>query len=232
MSGKTASFFLVIMLALLGGVFLSGFETDLAEADVLVTPTLNASAWNYLPVVHGQTKGPTTTPLPPIPTRTPFPSLTPTSTQTPTIANTPANTAEAPTATPTNTPTATSPPETADTGDVRITEILFDGAVPNVESDEYVEIRNYDNRIIQLIGWKLHDEGVKHTYTFPTYAMQPGEVCRIYTNENHPEWCGLNWGNGNAIWNNDGDEATLKDSSGVVIDICSYSGSGTKVDCG
>ena len=241
MSGKIASFLLAILIAILGGVFLSGFGTYLAEADVLVTPTLYASAWNYLPIVRGQTQGPTTTPLPPLPTLTPFPSLTPTptntatatgtATQTPTATNTPTNTAEAPTATPTNTPTATSPPETSDTGDVRITEILFDGAVPNVESDEYVEIQNFDDKIIRLGGWKLHDEGVKHTYIFPSYSMKPGEVCRVYTNENHPEWCGFNWGNGSAIWNNSGDEATLKDGFGKVIDTCSYSGSGTRVDC-
>ena len=108
---------------------------------------------------------------------------------------------------------------------------MFDGAVPNVESDEYVEIKNFDNRVIRLGGWKLHDEGVKHTYIFPSYTMQPGQVCRVYTNENHPEWCGLNWGNGSAIWNNNGDEATLLDSSGAVIDTCSYSGSGTKKIC-
>ena len=119
----------------------------------------------------------------------------------------------------------------SDTGDVRITKIFFDGAVPQVESDEYVEIENFENRIIRLGGWELHDAGQTHTYTFPSFAMNPGQVCRVYTNENHPEWCGFNWGNGSAIWNNSGDEATLKDSSGTVIDTCSYSGSGPTASC-
>jgi len=100
-----------------------------------------------------------------------------------------------------------------------------------VESDEYVEIENYDNKIVRLGGWKLHDSGQIHTYTFPNYNMEPGETCRVYTNENHPEWCGFNWGNGSAIWNNSGDEATLKDGSGTVIDSCSYDGSGDTAYC-
>jgi predicted ATPase with chaperone activity len=52
--------------------------------------------------------------------------------------------------------------------------------------------------------------------------MQPGDVCRIYTNENHPEWCGFNYGSGSAIWNNSGDTATLKDGNGTLIDEYGY----------
>jgi competence protein ComEC len=149
-----------------------------------------------------------------------------------TATNTPTATPKPPTSTPraTNTPTATSAPP-AGTGDIQITEILFDGAVPRSEADEYVEIKNFDNKVVQLKGWKLQDKDQNHTYTFPLYGMKPGETCRVYTNQNHPEWCGFNWRNGSAIWNNDGDTATLKDSSGKVIDTCSYTGNGTKVRC-
>ena len=244
MSGKKANLFLVILIMVLGGSFLSAFGTDLVEANPLATPSLTASAWNYLPIVRGQLPGPTFTPGPPLPTATESPAFTPSPTNTatatgqaPPATDAPTNTPKPPTETPTNTPkpsdtpTATAQPEPSNTGDVRITEIFFDGAVYRVESDEYVEIKNFDNKVIKLKGWKLHDEGVIHTYTFPAYDMQPGEVCRVYTNENHPEWCGLNWGNGSAIWNNDGDEATLKDGSGKEIDTCSYSGSGTTKNC-
>lgn len=134
-----------------------------------------------------------------------------------------------PTATPL--PTATAAP--VDTGDVRITAIFFDGEVFQFESDEYVEIKNFDTKPINLNGWRLHDEDEIHKFTFPAYTIQPGEICRIYTNEDHPDWCGLNWGNNKAIWHNDnGDEVTLIDSQGQIIDTCPYpAGGGPLADC-
>jgi hypothetical protein len=54
-------------------------------------------------------------------------------------------------------------------------------------------------------------------FTFPSHVMGPGEVCRIYTNEDHPEWCGFNYGSGSAIWNNGGDCADLRDSHGESV---------------
>ena len=265
MTPRKGRTFLLIVVVLLVGTFLATLGAGLAEADPLVTPTLIASAWNYLPVVRGAQLGPT--PLPPIP----LPTFTPG----PTATSSPTSTAAAQV-----TATQTTPPQVrpqlplpirqcrpirrrirrhrnhlplprsrprqhpgqpthrqphqrppAGTGDIQITEILFDGAVPRSEADEYVEIKNFDNKIVQLKGWKLQDKDQNHTYTFPLYSMKPGEICRVYTNQNHPETCGFNWGHGSAIWNNDGDTATLKDGSGKVIDTCSYTGSGTKVRC-
>ena len=49
-------------------------------------------------------------------------------------------------------------------------------------------------------------------------VMLPGQVCRIYTNEYHPECCGFNYGSGSAIWNNTGDCAYLRDGQSTLID--------------
>jgi len=151
------------------------------------------------------------------PTRTATPTRTPTKTvtRTPTITATPTST-RTPTRTPT--PTATSPPST--TGDVRITYIFVDGA-GSQEPDEYVQIRNYDTRSIQLSGWTLRDEA-NHVFTFPSHVMQPDQVCRVYTNEYHPEWCGFSYNSGLAIWNNGGDCAYLRDSMGTTVDTYCY----------
>jgi len=143
------------------------------------------------------------------PTRTPTKTTTPTRTTTPT-----------PTATPTRTPTSTNTPPPATTGDIRITDIFYDGA-GSKEPDEYVQIRNYDTRSIRLNGWILRD-GANHVFTFPSYLMPPGQVCRIYTNEHHAEWCGFSYGSSSAIWNNGGDCAYLKDSAGTLIDTYCY----------
>ncbi len=107
------------------------------------------------------------------------------------------------------TPTATNTPSLPDnTGDVVIIDIFVDGAGSS-EPDEYVEIRNDDTSSIQLQGWTLRDEA-NHVFTFPSFVMAPDQVCRVYTNENHPTWCSFNYGSGSAIWNNSGDCAYLR----------------------
>jgi hypothetical protein len=52
--------------------------------------------------------------------------------------------------------------------------------------------------------------------------MTAGQRCRVYTNEDHPEHCGLNWRSGSGIWNNGGDKAELRNASGHLIDHKCY----------
>ena len=104
-----------------------------------------------------------------------------------------------------------------------IRDIFYDGVVGTSEPDEYVEIRNDDNIPIQLNNWTLSD-AASHIFTFPSFIMDPGKVCRIYTNEYHPDWCGFSYGSGSAIWNNTGDTAYLKDANGTLINEYSYYG--------
>lgn len=101
-----------------------------------------------------------------------------------------------------------------------IVYIFYDGTGSR-EPDEYVVIRNDDTRSIQLAGWTLRDIA-NHVYTFPNFVIQPGQTCRVYTNEYHPEWCGFNYENGWAIWNNSGDCAYLRNSAGAEIDSYCY----------
>jgi hypothetical protein len=56
------------------------------------------------------------------------------------------------------------------------------------EPDEYVEIHNAGRAAVQLASGTLRDES-NRTFTFPVFAMQPGQTCRVYTNEYHPQWC-------------------------------------------
>ena len=151
----------------------------------------------YLPVVV-RNWPPTPTPVPPTNTPTTVP----------------------PTATPTTAPpTSTPPPGTS--GVINIIDIFYDGVKGSQEPDEYVAIRNDDTQSIQLAGWTLRDVA-NHVFTFPSFVMVPGQVCRVYTNENHPEWCGFNYSSGSAIWNNSGDTAYLRDSGGNLVDTYSY----------
>ena len=128
-----------------------------------------------------------------------------------------------PTPDPTNPPEPTSqptqvPPPTI--GRLAITGVFADGTGSS-EPDEYVEFRNDDTAAIQLEGWTLRDNG-NHIFTFPALLIQPAQVCRVYTNQDHPETCGLSYGSATAIWNNGGDCAILKDPTDSEISRLCY----------
>jgi endonuclease YncB( thermonuclease family) len=107
---------------------------------------------------------------------------------------------------------------------VQITYIFYDGLVPNVESDEYVEITNLGDQPRDLTGCVLIDidEGYP-SFTFPSYILAPGESIRVYTNEYHPEWGGFSFEYSQAIWNNtEPDVAVLYDNQGNILSQMSY----------
>lgn len=133
-------------------------------------------------------------------------------TPTPTLTKTPIP--------PTLTPTPTKTPTQIPVIDINIISIFANGSGAN-EPNEYVAIRNDGNVAVQLFNWTLSDEA-NHVFTFPSFNIQPNQTCRVYTNENHPEWCGFNYGSGTAIWNNGGDCATLKNSGSQLVDQLCY----------
>ena len=59
-------------------------------------------------------------------------------------------------------------------------------------------------------------------FVFPDFELQPGQQCRVYTNEYHPEYCGFSFGSGKALWNNGGDCGHLYDSNGVEVSTYCY----------
>jgi len=128
------------------------------------------------------------------------------------------------TLTPTPTPTLTPTPEPTKAVNVQISRIFYDGQVPRVESDEYVEITNLGNEPVDLAGWMLKDisEGYP-SFTFPSYVLQPSKSVRVYTNEIHPEYGGFSFGSGTAVWNNsDPDTAVLYNAKGQEVSRKSY----------
>ena len=137
----------------------------------------------------------------------------------PTTATTTVSTTTAATTTTTTAPITT----TAGTK-VQITKIFYDGVVPTVESDEYVEITNQGSTSVDLKGWVLKDvsEGYP-SFTFPSYVLQTGSIIRVYTNEVHAESGGFRFGSGKAVWNNSSpDMAALYNLQGQEVSRKSY----------
>jgi len=84
-------------------------------------------------------------------------------------------------------------------------------------SDEYIAIKNTGSTAVNLSGWRLWSKG-NQWYTFPNITLQPGQSISIHSG---PKATGIVWTR-KYVWNNNGDEAILYDSSGNIIDRYSY----------
>ena len=83
--------------------------------------------------------------------------------------------------------------------------------------DEWVRISNTGSSPVSLNGWKIEDEGNKHTYTFQPYTLNAGTTTTVFTGKGTSSAIELYWQLDDPIWNNDGDKAYLYDNSGKLI---------------
>lgn len=89
-------------------------------------------------------------------------------------------------------------------------------------NDEWVRIANAGNDTVELGGWTLADEA-GHTYTFPADAtLAPDANVTVHTGEGNDTAGHRYWGRDQAVWNNAGDQATLRDDGGALVDEESY----------
>ncbi len=103
---------------------------------------------------------------------------------------------------------------------VQISAINFDAPGNDHQNlnGEWVKITNGDTTPVSMTGWTISDEGNKHTYRFPTFSLDAGATITVYTGSGRNTGNELYMGYGQAIWNNNGDTATLIDGNGGVID--------------
>lgn len=111
---------------------------------------------------------------------------------------------------------------------IRITKIVYDPSGPDYTSNhqlnaEYVTLHNTGNHRKNLRHWVLKDRS-GHRYRFSRFKLGPNKYVRIHTGSGRNDRHDLHWGQGNFVWNNDGDRATLKNRSGNRVDRCGYSG--------
>jgi hypothetical protein len=93
---------------------------------------------------------------------------------------------------------------------------------------EYVTITNTGTTTRTLTGWTVRDLA-NHVYTIPSFKLGPGKSVRLHTGKGTNTSTDLYWGKGWYVWNNTGDKATSRDSSGALKDTCTWGdGSGIK----
>ena len=83
--------------------------------------------------------------------------------------------------------------------------------------DEWVKVTNKGSSPVSLGGWKIEDEGSKHTYIFPSYTLDTGSTVTVYTKKGTNSATELYWGSSSPIWNNDGDTASICDNNEQLV---------------
>jgi len=107
------------------------------------------------------------------------------------------------------------------TGNAVIDEVMYNPAGDDVLG-EYVLIRNSDPGTIDMTGWQLYDVGPNYTYTFPPFTLAPGAAVRVWTGIGMDDGANLYWDRQQAVWNNEGDVATLVRADQSFVDEYRY----------
>lgn len=103
---------------------------------------------------------------------------------------------------------------------VRITHIEYNPPGDDVQG-EYVEIQNQGENTQALTNWTLSDQA-GNTFTFPEFLIGSGQFVKVWTKAGSNDSQNLYWGRNQAVWNNDGDCAYLKDHNGGLISTYCY----------
>ena len=119
-----------------------------------------------------------------------------------------------------STPTPVTPmPVTPTPASVTITTIDYDPPGDDVVG-EYAVIRN-GGSAVTMSGWTLRDLA-NNTFTFPAFTLAAGAEVRVWTRAGGNDTANLYWGRSQAVWNNTGDTAILRDAGGTEVARYSY----------
>lgn len=95
-------------------------------------------------------------------------------------------------------------------------QICFDPEGTDLQR-EHALLRNGAATTLDLAGWTIEDAARRpHRYRFPSLALLPaGAELRLWTGRGTDDARNLYWGRRQAVWNNSGDTAILRDPEGV-----------------
>ena len=117
----------------------------------------------------------------------------------------------------------------AATSPVVIHEIYYNSPGPDRGSKaslnaEWIQLYNRTGHAISLAHWTLRDAARRaHIYTFGSYQLKAHGYVKIHTGHGTNGPANRYWDHSWYIWNNTGDTATLRNSSGAAQSRCAYS---------
>lgn len=94
---------------------------------------------------------------------------------------------------------------------------LYVGAPREQPNQEYVKITNSGKTSVNLKGWKIKDEGARHTYTFSSYTLKSKASVTLRSGKGKNSGSTLYWNKYSFIWNNEGDTAYLYNAQGKLV---------------
>lgn len=98
---------------------------------------------------------------------------------------------------------------------------------------EYITVTNTTTKAINIGGYRVQDDGAKHVYVIPKgFTLGAKKSVVIRSGQGRNTSTTLYWGQAvrglkpasrnNFVWNNSGDTATLKNTTGATIHTCKY----------
>ena len=90
---------------------------------------------------------------------------------------------------------------------------------------EYVVIKNLGTTARALTGWTVRD-AQNHVYKFGTFTLGAGKSVVLLTGKGTNTSVTRYWLLGWHVWNNTGDKAYLRTSTGAVMDYCAWTANG------
>lgn len=132
-------------------------------------------------------------------------------------------------------PAATMAPADAAVGKpVDIVKIRYDlpgndGSGNRQYVQEFIQLRNVSGRPVNLTGYRVQDDGAKHTFAFPrNFVLGAGKTVEVHSGKGRATGSIQYWNTTSFVWNNDHDRATLRDGRGKVLETCGYVGTYAK----
>ena len=102
---------------------------------------------------------------------------------------------------------------------VTISQIVFD--TPGRSRAEWIVLRNAGPRDVQLEGWTIGDAD-RNVYRFGRLSLGPHRSVTVETGRGAGTSRRRYWRHSGRVWDNGGDNATLRTPNGAVADVCAY----------
>ncbi|CAM3790311.1 Intermediate filament tail domain protein [Vibrio aerogenes CECT 7868] len=107
--------------------------------------------------------------------------------------------------------------------DVVISRIKADGHEGRGEGDEFIEIVNISEHIVDLSDWQVTSVRNQTTFTFPPGSkLRPGASLKIFTDKTTLAENEYSFNSHRALWNNQGGGAELIDYLGCMVSVYQY----------